>query len=142
MHLAKQQQTQAQFQSQTQSSSADEMKTSKQKINIAEQVTRTMNQTTAKIVPSPDNFYKRKRKSDDEFTQAYIKQCEGLNNLALQVSQTLLTKNNPESAHAETVDPITGAIRLALTQVKDEDKFECMLHVLQYINEKYVKNKK
>lgn len=137
-----QQQIQAQFQSKIQFSSI--VKNSfgiPREVNNPQVLQTKMSKATAKIVPPPDTFSKKKRKSDDELTEAYIKQSEGLNNLAMQVSQTLLAKNNPEP-YASALDPIVGAIHLALTKVKDADKFDCMLDVLQYINEKYVKNKK
>lgn len=114
---------QAKPQSQTQSLSTVPIGAPKEEVNTTQQVLRTMSQTTAKIFPPPDTFNKRKRKADDELTQAYIKQSEGLNNLALQVSQTLLAKNNPKPADATALDPIVGAIHLALAQVKDADKF-------------------
>jgi len=134
------QQIQAQSRSQMQSSFTIETEVPKEEVNTAQKVLRTMSQATAKIVPSSDIYSKKKRKSDDELTEAYLKQSEGLNNLALQVSQTLLAKNNPESAYTIASDPIIEAIHLALTKVKDADKFQCMLDVLQYINEKYIKN--
>jgi len=138
------QQIQAQSRSQMQSSfifiHTIETEVPKEEVNTAQKVLRTMSQATAKIVPSSDIYSKKKRKSDDELTEAYLKQSEGLNNLALQVSQTLLAKNNPESAYTIASDPIIEVIHLALIKVKDADKFQCMLDVLQYINEKYIKN--
>jgi len=134
------QQIQAQSQSEMQSSFNIETEVPKEEVNTAQKVLQTMSQATAKIVPSSDIYSKKKRKSDDKLTEAYLKQSEGLNNLALQVSQTLLAKNNPESAYTIASDPIVEAIHLALTKVKDADKFQCMLDVLQYINEKYIKN--
>lgn len=98
-----------------------------------------MNQATAKTVPVPDNFNKKKRKMNDDLTDVYIKQSEGLNNLAMQVSQALITKQNPEPTPAAILDPILGAIQVALTKVKEAKKFQCMLDILHYINEKYVK---
>lgn len=62
-----------------------------------------MSKATAKIVPPPDTFSKKKRKSGNELTEAYIKQSEGLNNLAMEISQTLLAKNNSEP-HTSTLD--------------------------------------
>lgn len=98
-----------------------------------------MNQTTAKIVPLSDTFNKKKRKINDYLTDTYIKQSEGLNNLAMQVSQALIAKQNPAPTPVASLDPILGAIQMALTKVKDANKFQCMLDILQYINEKYLK---
>lgn len=76
---------------------------------------------------------------NNDLTDAYIKQSEGLNNLAVQVSQALVAKQNPIPAPVAALDTILGAIQMALTKVKDANKFQCMLDILQYINEKYVK---
>lgn len=76
---------------------------------------------------------------NNDLTDAYIKQSERLNNLAVQVSQALVAKQNPTPAPVAALDPILGAIQMALTKVKDANKFQCMLDILQYINEKYVK---
>lgn len=89
-----------------------------------------------KKVPPPDT--KKKRKSDDEFTKIYMKQSEGLNNLAQRV-ETLVANNNAEPANTVAPDPIVTAIQFALTKVNDEEKFNCMLDVLQYIKENYMK---
>lgn len=59
-----------------------------------------------------------------------LKQSEGLNNLAVQISQALAVKQNPAPVPAAAPDPILGAIQMALTKVKDANKFQCMLDVL------------
>ena len=110
-----------------------------EKIKKTQQILQTVNQTAAKTVPSSDTFSKKKRKINNDLTETYIKQSEGLNNLAMQVSQALTAKQNSAPASTTTSDPILGAIQMALTKVKDENKFQCMLDVLQYINENYVK---
>lgn len=134
------QQTQAQFRCQTPSSSVTQIRpaSSREETSAAQQILQT-NQTTAKTVPLPDTFSKKKRKMNNDLTDAYIKQSEGLNNLAVQVSQALVAKQNPTPAPVAALDPILGAIQMALTKVKDANKFQCMLDILQYINEKYVK---
>lgn len=97
-----------------------------------------MNQATAKTVPPSDTFKKKKMKINDDLTHAYMKQSEGLNNLAVQVSQPLAAKQNQESVPAAVPNPMLGAIQMALTKVKDIYKLQCMLDILQYINEKYL----
>lgn len=139
-HSQKQQQAQVQPRLQSQSPSTLEIGPPREEVNTAQQTLQAMTKTTAKIVPPPDSFNKRKRKADDDLTQVYIKQSEGLNNLAQQVSQTLAAKNNVQSTHI--TDPIIAAIQMALTTIKDTDKFQCLLDVMQLINEKYIKSNK
>lgn len=135
------QQTQAQFRSQTPSPSVTQIGpvSPSEETSAAQQILQKMSQAAAKTIPSPDTFNKKKRKMDDDLTHAYLKQSEGLNNLAVQVSQALTAKQNPAPVPAAAPDPILGAIQMALTKVKDANKFQCMLDVLQYINEKYLK---
>lgn len=99
-----------------------------------------MSRPTAKTVPKSDIFNKKKRKIDVDFTDVYNKRSETLNNLATQVSQALVAKKNPVVPTPTAIsDPILGAIQMALTKVSEANKFQCMLDILQYINDKYVK---
>lgn len=114
---------------------------SRDKTSVAKEkgVLQKMNQDTVTKVPSPNNFCKKKKKMDNDLTEVYIKQSDGLNNLALQISQALVAKQNPTLTPAAALDPMLGAIQMALTKVKEANKFHCMLGILQYINDNYVK---
>lgn len=68
----------------------------------------------------------------------YTKNSAQLNNLAQQISQSMQSKISIEPTCAEPPDPILISIQYALTKVKDGDKFNCMLDVLQYIKDRYM----
>lgn len=135
------QQMQSQFLPQNPCSSVTEIKPVLQTEEATtQQILKAMSRPTAKTVPKSDIFNKKKRKMDVDFTDVYNKRSETLDNLATQVSQALVAKKNPVVPTPTAIsDPILGAIQMALTKVSEANKFQCMLDILQYINDKYVK---
>ncbi|CAL1681086.1 unnamed protein product [Lasius platythorax] len=105
-------------------------------------------------VPSPDSFVIKKRQVTikdlltDTVNKSLIEQSKGLTDLAAKIGQAIMappqTPSAPSAAASNAslgIQPMLSAIGFALGAVPEHAQLECLIGVLQYINDFSKKNK-
>ncbi|KMQ82100.1 family transcriptional regulator [Lasius niger] len=99
-------------------------------------------------VPPPDSFAIKKRQEADAVNKSLIEQSKGLTDLAPKIGQAIMAPPQPPSAPSAAasnaspgIQPMLSAIGFALGAVPEHAQLECLIGVLQYINDFSKKNK-
>ncbi|XP_024887047.1 mucin-2-like [Temnothorax curvispinosus] len=116
--------------------------TSRSESNIS-QVHRAMSKiTTKRKVPPPDSFATRKRQEIEAVNKSFIEQNKELTDLAAKIGEAITTQSAQPSAPSAVVSnaspgvqPMLSAIGFALSAIPEHALLECLISVLQHIND-------
>jgi len=93
-------------------------------------------------VPPLDSFATKKREEADAVNKSLIEQSKGLTYLATKIGQAIMTPPLPPSALSAAnnnasagVQPMLSAIEFALSRVPEHAQLQCLITILQYIND-------
>ncbi|XP_032690169.1 uncharacterized protein LOC116853281 [Odontomachus brunneus] len=100
---------------------------------------------TKRKVPTPDSFVNKKRQEVDTINKTLIEQSKGLTDLAAKIGKaiTVPPPNVPPAIVSDAfsdIKPMLSAIGFALGVVPKNVQLECLIGILQYIND-FSKNK-
>lgn len=101
------------------------------------------NISTKRKVPVPDSFAaKKKRQEEDAVNKCLIEQSKGLTDLAAKIGEAI-TVPSPTSSTLSTIvsdvsssiKPMLSAIGFAPSSILEKVQLECLIGILQYIND-------
>jgi len=105
------------------------------------------NISTKRKVPPSDSFAIKKRQEADAVNKSLIEQSKGLTELAAKIGQAIIASPSPQNTPSVINNVSSGTqamlstIGFALSAISEHAQLECVIGILQYINDFSKKSK-